>query len=371
MSRKLLATCSYTESGSGPVGRGTGIDLWALDAEAATLTPCGHIAAESPSFLVWHSSEPLLYAVHETTPTRVSAYRLDGLGEGNSGFADEIGITLLREMELTGGGGSHIELDKKERHLFIANYGTGEVETVRLDADGVPVEVIDVDDHRTYGRTKVARPRQCVSTRTGSLLVTDSGLDRVFEYSQADDGRIDLENEVTLERGFGPRHIAVDRHADSFYVAGAESGTIVAVHRQGIPGVQDVDRASGHRWSARTPREATGTGKETRCSHLALSKRENFLVVANRGPDTIASFSLGGMLPDLVDEISVGGNPRHFARVKDLLVVACPEGDRIDLVRWSRDGRFEVAAEPVSCPSVVCIAPRPTQRKHRLFGDKA
>src|SRR5699024_6104212 len=54
------------------------------------------------------------------------------------------------DLELSGSGGCHLALGRDRSTLVVSDYGSGTVETVRLDADGLPVELIDVDDHHDH-----------------------------------------------------------------------------------------------------------------------------------------------------------------------------------------------------------------------------
>ena len=67
----------------------------------------------------------------------------------------------------------------------------GSVVTVRLDADGIPVEQIDLDDHRDHSDLEEPHPHQVIALPGTSLLaVPDLGLDRVFLYRQDAAGMI-------------------------------------------------------------------------------------------------------------------------------------------------------------------------------------
>lgn len=340
----LVATGSYSRSGT---GRADGVDLLEVS-EAGAVRRLSSVELADPSFLVWHPDGTLVYAVQETDPTRVTALRLD---------AEAGTLEVAATLTLQGSGGCHIALGPDAGSLFVAEYGSGAVETVALDADGLPTEVIDLDDHRHLAdhEEDLGSPHPHQSVRlpgTDLIAVPDLGLDSVFLYRTLAEGGIDLAGQIPLAGGSGPRHLAADHESAEIHIACEKNGTIVTATRR-------EDEADGSlRWAARSSVRASGSDGPDAVSHIELSARENHLLVANRGPDTLAAFSLGQMRPELVAEIPVGEHPRHFTRVGPLTLVAAQEADRIDVLAW--DGReFSVPAEPFGSPSVTCIAPRP------------
>lgn len=338
----LIATGAYTSPGR---GRGRGIGMWSLDVEQAALAPLGSLDLEDPSFLCWSADGRLLHVVHETSPTRVSTVRVSD--DGSS-------LELLGTLELEGSGGCHVGLGRLDGTLIVTDYGSGQVEVVGLDADGAPDRIIDVCDHRGYRPPRESHPHQSTLMPGCDLIgISDLGLDRVYLYRQGPSGEIDLAGEMTAPRGSGPRHIAPDHESRNVYVACEHSGQIVDFARgRKAPG------QSAPSYPAGPPVAATGREGTDHPSHIEISSHENHLFIANRGPDTLAAFSLVMTRPELASEIEVGAHPRHFTRVGDLVLVAAQEGDRIDLIRWDGE-RLSVAADPVVAPSATCIAPRP------------
>lgn len=338
----VIATGAYTSASR---GRGKGVTLWALDRADLTMRELASIELEDPSFLLWDQDGTLLHVVQETSPTRLVTLKVDAEGTG----AEVIG-----ELELTGSGGCHVAPGLRTGTLVVTDYASGHVEVVSLDAEGRPVAVVDVCDQDSYRPGREGHPHQAVPLPGTELLaVSDLGMDRVYLYKQDSAGTIDLEGEISAPRFSGPRHLAADHESRTVYVACELSGQIVDFTR-----LEATADQTGPAFSAGRPIAASGREGENRPSHIEVSRRENHLFVANRGPNTISAFSLGMMRPELVSEIEVGAEPRHFARVAELMLVASQESDRIDVLRW--DGmRLDTAAEPAPAPSVSCIAPRP------------
>ncbi|MGO1353705.1 MAG: lactonase family protein, partial [Brachybacterium tyrofermentans] len=246
--------------------------------------------------------------------------------------------------------------------LLVADYGSGTVETVRLDDDGVPVELIDVDDHHDRSEGQDPHPHQVVALPgTEALAVPDLGLDRVFLYRQDSAGQMGLTGEIPLSRGSGPRHLAPDHESEQLHISCELSGMVATAARRPVETSRTAPTAlngTALSWSVRSMIPASGREGDNALSHIELADDDGMLLVANRGPDTISLLSLTMMRPQIVAEIEVGAHPRHFTQLGDLVLVAAQEGDRIDVLR-RKDETLSIAADPIPAPSVSCLAVRP------------
>lgn len=350
----LIAAGGYSRSGT---GRGPGLELLGLSVDEQTGAPAVERLAvvdlPDPSFVIWSEDGTLLHAVLETDPTRVVAVRVS---------ADGREAELIGDLALEGSGGCHLRRGTDPSTLIVAQYGAGSVATVRLDAEGIPVEQIDLDDHHDDSDHHDPHPHQVAALPGTSLLaVPDLGLDRVMLYTQGIDGSIDLAGEIPLSRGSGPRHLAADHESEQLHIACELSGMVAtaaraqSAPRRSLPPALD---GPSHRWSVRSMIPASGRGGANAVSHIELTGDESALLVANRGPDSLSLLSLAAMRPLLVTEIEVGAHPRHFTQLDDLVLVAAQEGDRIDVLRRSGE-ELATAAEPIDAPSVACLAVRP------------
>lgn len=348
----LIAVGAYSRSGS---GRGPGIQLLRLDltGDAPSVEPGAAVELPDPSFVLWSADGSMLYAVLEAAPTRVVALRVS-----EQGYEADI----VADLELEGSGGCHLAFGRMPRTLVISDYGSGSVETVRLDADGIPVELIDRDDHHDSGDGHEPHPHQVVALPGTELLaVPDLGLDRVFLYRQDSGGMIGLAGEIPLARGSGPRHLAADHESGLLFISCERSGKLATAGRQEVPAqpaTPQLLRGAPHRWTVHSLIPASGSETTNDVSHLELTADESVLLIANRGPDTLSVFSLQGMRPELVSEISVGAHPRHFTQLGDLVLVAAQGADRIDVLRRTGD-ELTVAAQAIPAPSAACLAVRP------------
>ena len=136
----LIAAGGYSRSGS---GRGPGIEILSRTTEgdggAPVVERLAAVDLPDPSFVLWSEDGSVLHAVLEADPTRVVAIRVS---------ADGREAEVIGDLALEGSGGCHLSRGTDPSTLIVAQYGAGTVATVRLDAAGVPVQQIDLDDHR-------------------------------------------------------------------------------------------------------------------------------------------------------------------------------------------------------------------------------
>ena len=272
-------------------GKGSGSGIALIDGDqVSTLIP-----SESPSWIDWHPSLPVLYAVAETGDGRVHAWQLtDGepprqFGSGETGGAEP----------------AHLTVDPSGRFLITANYSGGSISVHQLGDDGQIGIRTDLVQHELHGdqpRQAGAHPHM-VRAVDGGLLVSDLGGDAIYRYQLSDDGRLELEDVTPTPAGSGPRHILAV--GDRFYVTAELSGEVLAY---------DQD------WNLVGAVPASSVRGPNQPSELVSDDR--YLYVANRGPDTVSVFALGGELPRYITEVPAGHWPRHIYLDDDLLHVA-------------------------------------------------
>ncbi len=291
-------------------GRGTGIT-----------TPDGRIVpTPSPSFVIVHPRLPVVYAVGEETHGTVAAWSLDDwspLGTGETGGADPC----------------HLLVDGDS--LVTVNYSGGSIAVHALDADGRIGRRTDLVVHTRHGehpRQDGPHPHMLSATPDG-FLVTDLGGDAIYHY-HVEDGRLFRDRIVEAPTGSGPRHVL--RLGDRWMVTAELSGEVL---------VYDAD------WTLLGRVAARGSTEPNDVSELAASA--DHLYVANRGPDTVSVFSLGGDLPVYVTEVPVAANPRHIALDGDTLYIASQDDDVVQVMRIT-DG-VPVLVDTIATPSPTCV----------------
>ena len=219
--------------------------------------------------------------------------------------------------------------------MISANYGSGSLSVHPVLAERCAGDAVgSVAAHRLRSRSgRQAGPHAHMATFVTDTLVlaVDLGIGRgrglpARSRRPAGSRRRPCRGRRCLP-GFGPRHLVV-LPENLVALAGELSGEIALLRldpETGALTLLDVERASESAVSsAPSGIAATGNGR--------------FVVIANRGPDTVASFAvdhhLGGAHLRPVDEISCGGaHPRAVTVIGDLLYVANQHAGNITVLR--------------------------------------
>jgi 6-phosphogluconolactonase (cycloisomerase 2 family) len=119
-----------------------------------------------------------------------------------------------------------------------------------------------------------------------------------------------------------------------------------------------VDSATGEA-SERARVPASADGGPAQPSEIAVDGTGRFLYVANRGPDTIAVFTLDDKLPRHVAEVNCGGRwPRHFVLHEGLLYVANERSHSVATFEISPSTGVPAPIGAIlEVPSPTCVAP--------------
>jgi 6-phosphogluconolactonase len=272
------------------------------------------------------SRPPQLESSSTTVPSpSFNALSANGLLFTTSENGDEGRISLnaagaAANSRLTGGQGAvHAAIDATSRFVAVANYRGGKL------GEDLAVAIFPFDDTGNLGlRTGSARhegsgpdaSRQssphthCVmfSPDNRLLVAVDLGTDGVWFYRfDPDKGAITLLNEVKLPAGSGPRHCVFHPSMPYLYVCGELNSTLMTLRydvADGTAELVDIDPATS----------VTHAGRNFP-SGIAISTEGHFVMLANRGPDTIAVFWIDPVsgMARLRDETPCGGTfPRSI-----------------------------------------------------------
>ncbi|MEU8773853.1 lactonase family protein [Streptomyces sp. NPDC048606] len=291
--------------GSFTSGGGRGVITAAVDPSTGALTALAATdVLTDPSYLALDRRRGVLYAVSETAPGAVGAFRTTGGGLAPLGAAVPVG----------GAGPTHLGLAGDR--LLTANYTSGDVSSLPLDAEGLPSGPASILAHEGSGpdpdRQEGPHAHQVLPDPTGRwALAVDLGTDsvRVLALDPAD-GAPRPHAEVALRAGTGPRHL-------TFHPAG---GVVYVLHElEPQLTVCRWEATSGRLEPVRelpvAPGGAPG-GVRAYPSAIVASPDGRFLWAAVRGADTLVTFSLvdDPEEPRLTDTTASGGTwPRDLA----------------------------------------------------------
>ncbi|WP_066585585.1 lactonase family protein [Cellulomonas timonensis] len=358
-SPRTLWVGTYPELGAdAPAGAGEGIWRVTLDPATGRLDGRQVVRTPAPSFLAVHPSGRVLYAVGEQDPGTVSVFTVADPADGDD--------PLVHQATVSSGGDSpcHLLLAPDARTLYAANYASGTLAVLPLDAAGflAPEVAAAGGPAQVFGHTG-SGPRadrqesshaHFVAHAPGGrhLLVSDLGTDELRRYRVADDGLLTEDGiAARLPAGAGPRHLVFAADGRHAYVVGEldRAVHVLSWDQDSATGahVQRVPLASPP--SAELPSTALP-------SHIV--REGDLLLVGVRKTDLVVALRVGGEgrveSKPVATELS-GGWPRHLAVVDGWTVVAEQvPGAVVTLAPGSRS-----VARVLPTPSAACVVPHP------------
>jgi 6-phosphogluconolactonase len=328
-----------------------GIYLVRFDPLTGALRQVGSAdAGENPSFLALHPNGRVLYAVNETASGSVTGFAI----------ARETGALTRINQEKSGGDAPcYVSVHPSGRAVLVANYDSGTVALLTVDADGVLSPASCVDAHSGSG----PRPEQksahahCIITDPSRrfALAADLGADRVFVYRLNLDGGSLVHvpaGDATMSPGAGPRHLVFHPSLPLLYVASELDSTLTTLRFDSEHGaLTHVDTR---------PTLLSDWSRPNAVADVHVTSNGRNVYVSNRGHNSIAVFSVAPSgTPTLVQDVSCGGDwPRNFALdpSERWLLVANQRSNSV--VVFSRDetsGRLTPTAQTLVLPSPVCL----------------
>lgn len=334
--------------GSAPLQPGGGrITSVEVDPDGAVDIGAGTDEVIAPSFLAWHPSGRVVFAVDEAEDGAIWAVmrRADGRPDPH------------RSRPSGGSLPCHLVVLPSGDFLLTANYGTGTLALHAVDDQGHlegPLHVVAVRGSGPRS-DRQAGPHLHQVTLVGiDVLVTDLGSDRIRRF-RVDRARRRLRaiDVVGTPPGSGPRHLVVTAGGNLVHVVGELSGTVMTYRRDGAGALHAFAEVPG------------GTAlAQPQPSELVATPSGDHLLVAHRGDDVVSVLALGGEAGELVkpvDDIPCGGQrPRHIAIVGRSLLVANRKSDVVTrLALDDARGLVGPARVVARVPSPACLAPVP------------
>ncbi len=336
-----------------------GIYLLELDLRTGALSaPRLAARATNPSFLAIHPSQKFLYSVNE-----LSAFE-GREGGGITAFAiDQThgALTPLNHQLTVGSGPCHLIVDRLGKNVLVANYGSGSVVCLPIDADGRLGPETSFIQHRGSG----ADPERQQSPHAHSInldaegrfaVAADLGLDKVLIY-RFDAARGTLTpNEpafVKVAPGSGPRHFAFHPGGRFGYVINEMANTVIAFAYDAKKGsLTEIQTIST------LPDDFKG---KSYTAEVQVHPSGKFLYGSNRGHDSIAIFAVEpstGKLSAAGFEPTGGKNPRNFAIDPTGAFLLAENQDSNTIVVFRIDpqtGGLQPTGQTVRLPKAVCI----------------
>lgn len=356
--KTLLAIGSYQSANGLATGWWDGV---------AGFAAAGTADVAAPSFVCWHPTRPLLYAVSELPDGLVTALSVD-----------EDGALTVRATISSGGAEPCWAVsDPIGGALLVANYdvetGRSSMTVIRLDTDGLftgdATIVRSAGSGPLSGRQDSSHVHQVVPTPHGTVLASDLGADRLVEY-EVDARAITEVARVGMPAGSGPRHIALASDGRAGFVSGELDGTVITIRRSTrarLGGSWADDMWEAAEQVPATASDAVPAG-EVLPSQVMLASADRWLLVANRGPNTLAALDVSDGLR-IASEVPVAAGPRHFtvsSRPESALdystvLIAAQQGGVIEALRLdAATGVLESLGPVMEMADASCVALRTT-----------
>ncbi|KUL55448.1 hypothetical protein ADL22_00715 [Streptomyces sp. NRRL F-4489] len=291
--------------GSFTTAGGAGLTTAAVDPDTGALTPLHTSdAVTNPSYLAPDPGGRYLYAVSETPDGAAAAFSLTPDGP----------VPLGPAVPVDGDSPTHLTLFSG--HLVTANYGSGDVSTLPLRADGTlggPVRVLAHEGSGPDADRQEGPHAHAVRPDPGGhlLLSVDLGADsvRICALDPAS-GSLAVRGETRLRPGSGPRHLTFHPNGALACVVNELAPTVTLCRWDG-----DRGTLAPLGETSLLPEGAAAEGPAYP-SEVVFSPDGRFAWAAVRGADSIAVLSVdaGAGTAALVTTVPCGGHwPRDLA----------------------------------------------------------
>lgn len=316
-----------------------GVYLYRLDTSTLQATCLDSVMVSNPSWVTEHLGNA--YALSEC---------------GNESLLHSIAINgdkLCLTSSIASPGADPCHLAVIEGKLYAANYSSGSLSVVNINADGTLGSIaqdITFTEHGTSPRQLAAHLHNiAVAPGDDIMAVSNLGGDCIYVLERQGDGTLSLLSTVHTTPGSGPRHMAWNATGDRLYLITELSDEVMTFAFNGTAlKLLQTDVA------ARTPGHGAG--------HILMHPSGKWLYASVRlVDDGIAQFTV---MPDGTLQRTAfyptGRHPRHFAVTPcgTLLMCACRDKNAIELYRINQqDGTLtRLPQHDVEVPLPVCIS---------------
>jgi 6-phosphogluconolactonase len=366
--QRLVFVGTYTEPirfGTGKIleGKGQGIYVFALDVSSGAMAQCGLVrGVPNPSYIAFAPSRRYLYCVNELKEFEgapsgaASAFSLD---------PDTGELTFLNTKASHGTDPCHLTVDETGRYVLVANFMSGSVCVLPIQADGSLGDAVDVIQHQgsSVDSIRQSGPHAHAVTLDQAgryAFVPDLGLDKVVAYSfDADRGKLSPADEpyVQVTPGAGPRQLTIHPGGEYAYLINELNSTVTAFR-------YDTGKGTFRELQTVSTLPEGFQGAST-CAEVQVSPSGKFLYGSNRGHDSIVAYAIDqmdGTLTCIGHFGTQGKTPRHFAVSPDgaFLLVANQDSDSIVTFRLDPvSGKPTATGHRVDVPTPVCVKVMP------------
>ncbi|MBX2963173.1 MAG: lactonase family protein [Cyclobacteriaceae bacterium] len=332
-------------------GESKGIYKYAMD-EAGLIKSNGlAVATENPSFLTFTHDRKYLLVVNENRNE-----------SGGGGTLSSFLILTNNELEQidtkdSGGASPCFVAVNNQGYALIANYSSGTVGLLKINAEGLlegPLDIIKHEGQGSHPRQKEPHAHSAWFLRNDKIVTVDLGANQLwFSTINNATGKFNSvgAQQLTMALGAGPRHLAIHPNEKWIYVLNELNSTVTLI-KPNAGGLYEVAETK-----STLPENFAG---ESLGADIRLSRDGNFLYASNRGHNSLAIFRIhkpDGSLT-FVEHQSVHGDwPRSFALTPDDSYILVANQHSNNITSFKRDkkkGTLQFVHE-IQAHSPVCI----------------
>lgn len=281
-------------------------------------TDCSYPSGENPSYLI--KTDNNIVSVNEIPDeSNLSLFNIN-LSE----------LKLKKSYKSGGVGPCHL-LEVKEGFILCSNYDNGSLSL--LGTEGGRISLCDNILHTgcsiNVERQEASHIHSTAYHKAYDIIYcVDLGTDKIVSYRINSDKKLQKLDSVSLTPGDGPRLMIIDESIDTGFVVNELSNTVASF---------DLNVNGSLKCTGRFSTLPEGYRRESYASHIELSRCREYLLISNRGHDSIVVFKLDGNKLGSPEWYStIGQWPRHFAFYNDLILVANQNSNSINSFRFDK-----------------------------------
>lgn len=189
-----------------------GIHVYDIDMEKGALQERSVAPINNPSNLVVAHSGKFLYAIEDEG---IASFSIDENGD----------LTKMNQAWIGGMRACYVEIDAKDRYLFLAGYHDGKVTMMRLNEDGTIAGIADSIFHQGIGKSSIEKrmePRVTCTKLTPDekyLCAVDWGINQIKIYEvDYKKGKLTLNDIIRCPFNTAPRRIRFSKDGKFAFV---------------------------------------------------------------------------------------------------------------------------------------------------------
>jgi 6-phosphogluconolactonase len=342
----MLLVGTYTKEQS------DGIYTLKFHADSGALEVLRHTRlVDNPSYLCLSKNKQFVYAVNES-----------GHPDGDSVSAFQLNATtgelfFLNAVNTRGIHPCYVSTDNAGKHVFVANYTSGNLSVYDIESDGA---LSELKQSITHSGSSINKERQAsphihatvLSNDEQFLFASDLGTDEIVTYQFNTDSALIEYTRTKVKAGTGPRHLVFNTSGTRAYLTLEMSGE-VAVFEHKAGSLLEVQTISLE--------DISFSGTHS-AADIHISAVGDYLYASNRGAsNTLSVFKIDSENGHLsfVERQSVNGlTPRNFVidPSGNYLLVANQDSNNITVFKRNiHSGSLKLISDTFELDAPVCL----------------